>query len=217
VTRLLASANLFAEEMGALMIATSDLKAAGADGFNASRRAACDWLQASPERWRPWIPASCPGGAHPDASQAACVACAAGAFCPGGYAPPTACPAGFYCPNASAAPLPCPAGRTTANPGAADAGSCSLCTADAMRLVGGGCLAVADGLPAFIIPALALAAALAALAVHMALEAERKLWQMDRGELVFGEPLEVLGRGHEGIVVKVLLPCCPPALVISAI
>ena len=186
------------------MVATSALKAAGADNLTASRAAACDWLRASPNRWLSWVPASCPGGAYPDASLTACAACAPGAYCPGGHAPPTACPAGFYCPAAAPAPLPCPAGRTSAGPGAAAASNCTECAGDALRLGGGGCLALAVGIPVLVVVILVLAAALAALVMSRILSAEQKLWRISAADISYNEPAEVLGRGQQGVVVKVI-------------
>jgi hypothetical protein len=159
---------LFGPDVDALMLASrrlKDARAAGAPGAPAddlatARRAACEWVRATPERWRPWIPAICAGGTYADQTLSACLPCPAGSYCAGGVAGPQACLPGDYCPAGAAGPTACPDGRSGAG-GAAAAAECHDC-APGRQAIAGACVPNAALIPALAAAAAALAAAAAA-------------------------------------------------------
>jgi class 3 adenylate cyclase len=218
ISRFLSQMELLDEDMAALMRRTSALKAAGAESPDATRRAACEWLKGNPARWRSWIAPACPVGQYSDAALNACTACPQGAYCPGGRRPTSTCPQGSYCPDASVYPTPCPLGTSTPGPGSVDEASCVMCAAGYLRMAAGGaCIPTSEALPAVAIPTSMLACLMAAAVVWRRLSA-RKRGATPAGrvlggvDLAYSDPLEVIGRGHDSVVVLANLSGTPVAV-----
>ena len=203
---------LYDADMAAMMNHSHALQAAGEAPAAAARRVACEWVTASPDRWRPWIPPLCPPGLQADASVAACAPCLAGSSCPGGFAATAPCPRGSFCPAGASVPTPCPAGLGTPGGGATAAANCTECADGGAARIGGACVPQATLVPSILLPLAALLAA-AAAAYHLRrLGEEEALWRIHGSDLTCPDPPEVLGRGAYGLVVRAQCRGTPVAL-----
>ena len=191
-------------DMQLAMTRSRALRAGGLVEPFIARHLACLWVKENEDRWRTWIPADCPPGAYVAESMLSCAPCPPGSVCPGGREPPRAAPPGYFSGANATAAIACPVGRTTPGEGSSGEANCTTC-AGGYWPIAAACVAW-PVLVASIAAPLCAAAALAALLLSWRQAArEEAAWKILAEEIQLLQPLEVLGRGSQGVVCRAVM------------